>query len=188
MSDRANRLFLFLVGVVLAGAGAAGLAAGRGDLDLDQPGQIYSRAREAVADTPQVWVPTLVVVSLVLVVAGLWLVRRELIVRASAPLPTIVLAREPLGRTELKPSAVEGALEEDLGSIGGVTRSRVRLVSFSGAPTVAVRLTLADSADLAGIRAEADAACDRLRHALGADEIRADVRLRLTSRGATRVQ
>lgn len=188
MSDRANRLLLFVVGVVLIGAGAAGLAARNGNLHVDQPRQIYFRAKDAVTDAPQLWVPVFLVVSLLLVVTGLWLMRRELIVRPGPSLPTVVLARDPTGRTEVKPAAIEDALEDDLERIGGVTRSRVRLIAFSDTPEVLVRLTATHSADLARIRAEAAGAYGRLTQALGVSDIRADLRLRLTSRGATRVR
>ena len=189
--DRLDRLVLATIGVVLAAAGAYGLARGGGLLGgrrADDP-VLGSGLRRFVADHALAFWAAVAVLGLVL---G-WLGWRWL--RAQFPASKAVTALDldgdgdEAGSTVLSSGAVTAALSEHVSSYDHVRWARARVLAGRPRPQVELRVGVSDDVDVGHFAdfVEARVLAD-LRQALEVDEVDAHVELRLTGPPARTVR
>ncbi|HSP02656.1 MAG TPA: hypothetical protein VLR27_04100 [Acidimicrobiales bacterium] len=189
MIDGLNRFLLLVLGLLLAAAGALGLAAGEGTFDdLDSPATVYGDVRAEVVADPDLWYAVALGVSgLVLVLALVWLFR-QLASRPSGPhLSTTVVAAGRRGRTTLEPVAVAKAMAHDLETVDGVRSAAVRIRSLGQEPTMRVRLTVDRDADPDRLLEDVEPALQRGAQSLDAQDVEARIRLDFAGRDESRV-
>ncbi|MGY1716866.1 alkaline shock response membrane anchor protein AmaP [Geodermatophilus sp. SYSU D01106] len=138
---RANRLVLALVGLLLAGAGGAALAAGLGVFGggvADRPVLDGSVSRFAEAHG-WYWPVVAVGAGLVALLSLWWLLAQARSDRVSA----LPLSRDPRrGHTDLDAAALTGAVEDEVEGYRGVARARAVLSGAVTAPALALTVTL----------------------------------------------
>ncbi|MGH9022985.1 MAG: hypothetical protein ACRDV9_07780, partial [Acidimicrobiia bacterium] len=177
MIDRANRLSLMIFGLVVAVAGAAGLAARAGS--LDEPGASYVRVRDGVADRPVLLLAILVIALLIARLGGRVVLAELGMRQASSPDPYVITG--PRGATRIAPRAIEHALEAELRRHPSIRGTRARVISVGQDTAVALSLTVARGVDLEQASSETRAACDRLCDALGARSVAGELEVDLVS-------
>ncbi|MCO8128344.1 alkaline shock response membrane anchor protein AmaP [Acidimicrobiia bacterium EGI L10123] len=189
MIDGFNRFLLLLLGLVLAGAGALGLAAGEGAFDdLDSPATLYDDARAEVVADPDLWYAVVLGVSgLVLAFALLWLFKQFASRPGGPHLSTVTVAADRRGRTTLEPVAVAQAMENDLETVDGVRSARVRIRSMGQEPAMRVRLTVDRAADPDRVLGDAEHALQRGAQSLSASDVAARIRIDFAGRDESRV-
>lgn len=160
--DRFNRIALFVVGVLLLGAGAAGLLA-----HTDALG--WSATEQPVAGDfvnrylANGWVrPAVVVAALILLLLALrWLLA---VLLSSDRLRTLVLRtdRQTDEHTTLAATALEGAVRDQIERYRGVSSAKVRLTGKPENPTMAVAVDTGTQGDIGAL-------CERIEHGALAD-------------------
>ena len=189
MIDGLNRFLLLVLGLVLAGAGAFGLAAGEGVFDdLDSPATVYGDVRdEAVAD-PDLWYAVVLGVSgIVLVLALLWLFRQFASRPGGPHLSTVVVSAGRRGRTTLEPVAVAKAMAHDLETVDGVRTASVRIRSMGQEPAMRMRLTVDRAADPDRVLEDVEPVLQRGAQSLGTSDVDARIRIDFAGRDESRV-
>ncbi|MGX5657710.1 alkaline shock response membrane anchor protein AmaP [Geodermatophilus nigrescens] len=138
---RANRLVLALIGLLLAGAGGAALAAGLGAFGggvADRPVLDGSVPRFAGAHG-WYWPVVAVGAGLVALLCLWWLLAQARSDRVSA----LPLSRDPRrGHTDLDAAALTGAVEDEVEGYRGVARARAVLSGAATAPALTLTVTL----------------------------------------------
>lgn len=182
--DRLDRLVLTAVGLLLAGAGAYGLARGAGAFGDSAAGDplLLPSVRRFVADHQlPFWL-----VAAAVALAAAWLGYRWL--RAQFPSSRTVRhldfaadGQGEQGSTRLDSSAVTAALEDDVAGHGAVQWAKAKLLAGRPRPDVEVRVAVDDHADVPALgRWIEEEALGRLRQALEVDALTARVEVRFT--------
>ncbi len=176
-TDRVNRLALFIVGLVLSGAGAAGLALGTGRAGEGLAGErIPDTLVGLYPPTAPAWVPAIVALAaLLLAYLALRWIGAQL--RLPPAVRSIELEHEGRGRTEIRGSALEHAISADLERLPGATDARVRLLVDGSRPSLAIRLEFAERADVSELLRLAGKALPAAARLAGMQELEASVRL-----------
>jgi hypothetical protein len=180
--DTANRTVLALLGLLLLGGGAAGLAAGFGAFG-DPPSVLPEPARRFEDQQPWFWWAVAGGCLLVALLALRWLL---------AQLHTDRIGRLDLtrddreGRTVVHAGALTDAVEEEARSLRGVVGASARLVE-DRARTLTLAVELADHADVAEVRRGIeDRVVAHARQAVDDPELPVDVELRPGRRSGRR--
>jgi multidrug efflux pump subunit AcrB len=176
--DRANRLAGTLVAVALIVVGVLGLLRSYGvifsDAAMDDP-VLLRQVRDWVADNDAWFWWVAFLVALLLAYLGYRWLRVQLL--PSPSLGELTVASTDAGRTTLPARALSDAVTRQLEDDPEVTGARVRLVGSEGSPSLDVRASVADGADLEGVRARVeDDAVGRARQALERADLTASVR------------
>lgn len=189
MIDGLNRFVLLLLGLLLAAAGALGLAARAGTFDdADSPATIYGDVHDEVVADPGLWfIVVLGVSGLVLVLALVWL-SRQFTSRPGGPhLSTVVLEAGRRGRTTLEPVGLARAIAQDLETADGVRKAKVRIRSTGQEPAMWVRLTVDRTADPDELLERAEPAMQRAARSLEVPGVDARIRIDFAGRNESRV-
>jgi hypothetical protein len=179
--DRVNRVVGTVVALVLVVVGGLGLLRSYGiifdDEAMDDP-VLLAQLRDWIADNDAWFWWAAFVVAIVLAVLGWRWLRVQLL--PSPSLNDLILARTETGRTTLPTRALAEAVTRELEDDPEVTGARVRVVGSERSPALDVRASVADGADLEGVRhrVESDAVA-RTREALERPDLTASVRYRL---------
>jgi hypothetical protein len=179
--DRVNRLVGTVVALVLVTVGGLGLLRSYGivfdDEAMDDP-VLLAQVRDWIADNDAWFWWAAFVVAIVLAVLGWRWLRVQLLPTPS--LNDLTMARTEAGRTTLPTRALTDAVTRELEDDPEVTGARVRVVGSERSPALDVRASVADGADLEGVRhrVESDAVA-RTRAALERPDLTASVRYRL---------
>ena len=179
--DRVNRIVGTVVGVALVVVGGLGLLRSYGivfdDEAMDDP-VLLAQLRDWIADNDAWFWWAAFVVAVVLAVLGWRWLRVQLL--PSPSLNDLTVARTEGGRTTLPTRALADAVTRELEDDPEVTGARVRVVGSERSPALDVRASVADGADLEGVRhrVESDAVA-RTRDALERPDLTASVRYRL---------
>ncbi len=179
--DRANRLVGTIVGVALVAAGAVGLLRSYGlvfsDEAMDDP-VLLQQVRDWVADNDWWFWWAAFLAALVLAYLGWRWLRVQLL--PSPSLGELTVASTDTGRTTLPSRALADAVTQQLEDDPEVTAARVRVVGNEREPTLDVRASVADGADLEAVRYRVEGeAVGRARTALERPDLTATVRYRL---------
>lgn len=186
-ADRRNRAGLLLLGVVLLGLGAYGLARGWGafgDRAASDP-LLVEEWRRFVARNENWFWPVAAGVSLLLALVGLRWLRAQL---AAAAAPRVELThRDDRGTTVVRPAGAAQALAEDIETYRGVTGATARVTGDPEAPEIDLRVEVTEGCNLPSLRARIeDEALARFQQALELDTVEAKVEFRLSAPSAAR--
>ena len=179
--DRANRLVGAVVALVLIAVGALGLLRSYGiffdDDAMDDP-VLLRQVRDFVADNDAwFWWAAFALALLLAYVGWRWL-RVQLL--PSPSLNELTVASTEAGRTTLPSRALADAVTQQLEEDPEVTGARVRMVGSERSPALDIRASVADGADLEGVRARVEGeAVGRARTAMERPDLAATVRYRL---------
>ena len=190
-ADKTNRTMLILLAVLLIAAGAAGLVAGFGVLGAGtRHGALTHNRIGAFIGRNGDWLwPVVALVALVIVYLALrWLFTLLTSTDRSGDLPVRSDGDGSIrGRTTLGSSAVTSAVTEEIGTYRGVQSARARIIGDAEDPTLAVGVTLEQTADLAGLRHRIETeALTHARQALDKPELPILLDLAITTKRATR--
>jgi multidrug efflux pump subunit AcrB len=179
--DRANRLVGTIVALVLIAAGGLGLLRSYGiifsDDAMDDP-VLLRQVRDFVADNDAWFWWAAFFVALLLAYLGWRWLRVQLL--PSPSLGELTVASTDAGKTTLPTRALADAVTQQLEDDPEVTGARVRVVGSEGSPELDIRASVADGADLDGVRSRVeDEAVRRAREALERPDLTARVRYRL---------
>lgn len=168
--DRFNRVVLLLIGLLLLGAGAAGVLAHTDALGWSVTEQPVAGdpVRRYLEGNSWVWPVAVVAALAVLALALRWLLA---VLLSSDRLRTLVLRtddRQADEHTTLAAAALTGAVRDQIERYRGVASAKVRLIGKPENPTMAVNVDT-------DIRSDIGALCERIergaladtRHALG---------------------
>lgn len=178
--DRLNATVLTLLGLLLVGAGAYGLARGYDALGARQAADpvLGDTVRDFVADNDDWFWPVAAAVSLVVA----WLGFRWLVAQVHAPgVSRLPMASDPdRGSTEVSAPGAAAALAGDIEEYAGVRAARARVVAGGAEPAVDVTVDVHDDADVPAVRTRIEEhALPRFASALEVSRLRARVHLRL---------
>ena len=179
--DRVNRVIGTVVALVLVGAGGLGLLRSYGivfdDEAMDDP-VLLRQVRDWIADNDAWFWWAAFVTALLLAYLGWRWLRVQLL--PSPSLDDLTVARTEGGRTTLPARALADAVTRELEDDPEVTGARVRVVGSERSPALDVRASVADGADLEGVRYRVESeAVARTRSALERPDLTANVRYRL---------
>lgn len=186
--DRLNRTILTLLGLLLLGAGAYGLARGYdafGERQAADP-VLGDTLRDFVGRNDDWFWPVAAAVSLLVA----WLGLRWLVAQVRAPtVSRLPVASDPeRGSTELSAPGAAAALAGDIEEYAGVRAARARVVADGAEPAVEVMVEVHDDADVAVVRTRIEEhALPRFASALEVAHLRARVHLRLAEPGGRTV-
>lgn len=180
---RANRVVLALVGLLMAAAGAAALAAAFGLFGSrfsDRP-VIDEPVTRFVDASPWFW-PAVAVAGGLLALLCLWWLLAQGRSDRVAELP---LARDPRrGHTDLDAAALTGAVEAEVEGYRGVTRARAGLSGASTAPLLSLTVTLDGRVGAGDLHTRiVDSALAHARQAVGRPDLPARIELVLPRGG-----
>lgn len=177
-TNAANRARLALLGLVLLLGGAAGLLVSFGVIGhtLRHRPVFGSRVHDLAAHD-WFWIIVAVAAAVVAVEALRWLLRQF----GSDRVGDVQVERDRThGTTVLSASAVTAAVAEEVQSYRGVAHATAQLRGSVHAPTLVLRATLDDTADLGAVRDQVTAgAVPHARQALDDPELPARVEFRL---------
>lgn len=166
--DRVNRGVLALLGLLLLGLGAAGLALSLGGFggDLADSPVVPDAVRAFAAETPWFWWAVAGVCLLVALLALRWL----LVQLRTSTVSRLDLTTDPRdGITTLHAGALTAAVEDAATAIRGVHRAGARLHDEHG-DRLHLAVDLTEHADIADVRAELETRLvPDLRRAAGTD-------------------
>jgi hypothetical protein len=187
-TDRLNRAGLSLLGLLLLGVGAYGLARGWGafgDRAASDALLLESWRRFVVRNGSWLW-PVGAAASLILALVGLRWLRAQL---AAATPPRIDLThRGDGGTTVVRPAGAAQALADDIETYRGVTSASARLTGDPEAPEVDLRVEVVDGCNLPSLRTRIEQeALARFQRALELEAVEANVEFRLTAPMGPRV-
>ena len=179
--DRANRLVGTIVALVLIAVGALGLLRSYGivfsDRAMDDP-VLLAQVRDFVADNDAWFWWAAFGAALVLAYVGWRWLRVQLL--PSPSVGELTVASTDTGRTALPSRALADAVTRQVEKDPEVTGARVRVVGSERAPALDIRASVADGADLEGVRSRVEGeAVGHARHALERGSLTAAVRYRL---------
>lgn len=180
--DTANRTLLALLGLLLLGGGAVGLAASFGAFG-DPPPVLPEPARRFEDQQPWFWWAVAGVCLLIALLALRWLLAQLHTDRVGR----LDLTRDDReGRTVVHAGALTEAVEEEAQSLRGVVGASARLVE-DRARTLTVAVELADYADVAEVRrALEDRVVAHARQAVDDPDLPVDIELRPGRRSRSR--
>ncbi|MCW2540126.1 MAG: hypothetical protein JWN95_1851 [Frankiales bacterium] len=175
-ADKTNRSLLIFLAILLTAAGALGLITGFGVFGSDLQHRPLTRNRVGAfigRDGDWLWPVVAVVVLLIALLALRWL----LLILTSTDRSGDLRIRSDSssgirGKTTLSSSAVTAALSSEIESYRGVHSANARLIGNPDDPTLAVDVTLQQSANLAGVRRRVETeAFTHVRQAIGSPEL-----------------
>ncbi|MGI5164595.1 alkaline shock response membrane anchor protein AmaP [Spirillospora sp. CA-253888] len=178
-ATKINRTGLVLVGLVLLGAGAFGVARGTNAWGRARAGEpvLAAETRRFASEQSWFW-PVMAAAAVALALLGVaWLLAQG----RSDKLPGISLDGDDAeGHTRVQGKAVTEALEAEIEDYPGVKSAHARLSGSPDRPKLRLNVAYDHRADLDSLRRNiSDRAIDRLGTALGQDTLPAVVRLRL---------
>ncbi|MGI5240152.1 alkaline shock response membrane anchor protein AmaP [Dactylosporangium sp. CA-139066] len=188
-ADRANRVALAVVGLVLLGLGCTGLLLGAGVFGGSAAHRTLvdnTVVRFAIAQRNWLWPVAAVIAVVVALLALRWL---HAVLFSTGRLAGIRVAGEPgAGRTTLISAALRDAVSGEIEQCHGVRSARTRVEGDPGAPRLAVTVHADRDADLAGLRHNIEQhALAHARHALDAPHLPIQLDLTTARRGGPRV-
>jgi hypothetical protein len=188
-ADRRNRAGLTLLGLILVGVGAYGLARGWGAFGDDaasEPLLVQSWRRFVGRNEGWFWLAA-AVGALVLAGLGVQWLRAQL--GAATPRRVDLTHRGDGGTTVIRPAGASQALAEDIEQYHGVTRASARLTGDGAAPEIDLRVEVEDTCRLPSLRARIEQeALARFQRALELDTIDANMEFRVTEPSGPRVR
>jgi hypothetical protein len=176
-ADTANRIVLFLLGLLMVAAAGLGLALSLGafgDWRATYP-VLPEEVRTFPEEKPWLWWAVAGIALLTAVLAVLWLVAQLRTHRVSR-LDRSTDARE--GHTTLHAGALTKAVEDEVGGIQGVTSASARVHDH---PRLALALTvdMTDTADIDTLRTQLEnTVVAHVREAVGDPELPVNIELR----------
>jgi len=184
-TNRANRLLLLLLGLILLAGGLAGLLTGLevfGSARADQP--VFNRELVDFVDRNAGWFwPLVAVVAVILGLLALW----WLLIQARGDrVSSLDLETDRShGRTRLAAGALTGALVDEIESYRGVARASGRLLGDGLAPRLSLRVALDGRVDAGDVlrRIESEALA-HARSALAAERLPTRLELVVPRRAA----
>ena len=180
--DTANRTVLTLLGLLLLGGGAVGLAASFGAFG-DPPPVLPGAARRFEDDQPWFWWALAGVCLLIALLALRWLLAQLHTDRISR---LDVTGDDREGRTVVHAGALTDAVEEEAKALRGVAGASARLLE-DRARKLTVAVELADYADVADVRRVLeDRVVAHARQAVDDPELPVDIELRPGRRSGSR--
>jgi hypothetical protein len=180
---RTNRIVLVLLGLVLAVAGAAGLAAGLGAFGrrLTHQPVLGPAATRFVARNGWFW-PVVAVAGGVLALLCLWWLLRQ--ARSNRVGEIRLVTDRRRGNTDLAARALTEAVETEVEGYRGVARASASLSGATTAPRLLLTVTLDGRVKPAEVHERVvGEAVSHVREALGRDDIPTRLDLRLTRGG-----
>jgi hypothetical protein len=179
-TDSINRFVLVLIGLLLAGIGAYGLARGAGVMGPDASGDVVVTAgiSDFVGRNSEWFWPLVAVAGLVLAYLG-W---RWLLAQFPAPqqVHSFDLASRGPGSTRIRAGSAARAWARDAGKMRAVSSSRAWFQQGPSGPRAEMRLTILDNGDLGAVRSHVEGeTLDRLRVSLDMRELPAHIIVRL---------
>lgn len=172
--DTANRAVLALLGLLLLGGGAVGLAAGSGAFG-DPPPVLPESARRFEDQQPWFWWALAGGCLLVALLALRWVLAQLHTDRVGR----LDLTRDDReGRTVVHAGALTDAVEAEVQGLRGVTGASARLLDRGGR-RLTLTVDLAEYADIAELRQTVeDRVLGHARQAIDDPDLRADIELR----------
>jgi hypothetical protein len=188
-ADRVNRMGLSLLGLLLLGAGAYGLARGWGafgDRAASESLLLESWRDFVVRNQDWFW-PAAAVVSLLAGLLGLRWLRAQL--AAARPERIDLTLRGDGGTTVVSTAGAARALAADIETYRDVSRASARLAGDPEAPEIDLWVEVADDCDVPALRVRIDEeALARFQQALEVDAVEANVEFRLTAPAPRRLR
>ena len=176
-ADTANRIVLFLLGLLLVVAGGLGLALSLGAFGNSRATSpvLPDEVRTFPDDHPWFWWAMAGIALLVALLALLWLVAQLRTHRVSR-LDRTTDARE--GYTKLHAGALTKAVEDEVGDITGVTRASAQIHDHHRL-AMALAVDMTDTADIDRLRGQLENnIVAHVREAVGDPEFPVDIELR----------
>lgn len=181
-ADRVNRRGLVLLGLILLGIGAYGMARSAGafgDRAASEP-LLVDSWRRFVADNEAWFWPVVAVASVVVALIGLRWLRAQL--AAGKPSALDLTSREEGGSTTVDAGGAASALAADVEQLGGVQRASARLRGDADGPEIDLRVDVDDDCDLPALRRTIDdAALTRFCQALELEPAAVNLEFRLSA-------
>ena len=188
-ADRLNRAGLSLLGLLLLGVGAYGLARGwgaLGDRAASDSLLVESWRRFVVRNGSWFW-PVAAVASLILALLGLRWLRAQL--AAATPQGVDLTHRGDGGTTVVRPAGAAQALADDVETYRGVTAASARVTGDPESPEIDLRVEVVEGCNLPSLRTRIEQeALARFQRALDLEAVEANVEFRLTAPGGPRVR
>ena len=177
-ANAANRSRLLLLGLVLLIGGLAGLAVSYGFLGKSlRHKPVFGTRVHDLAAHDWFWIIVAVAAVIVALLALEWLLRQFGSDRVG---DVQVESDRTHGRTVLSSSAVTSAVADEVSGYRGVDRASAHLRGSGRAPTLVLRATLDDAADIGAVRDQVVAgAVTHARRVLDDPELPARVEFRL---------
>jgi uncharacterized alkaline shock family protein YloU len=186
MSDRSNRIFLAVLGIVFVGLAATALAARWTWLSVKSPAEMFISASSSATSQPNAWGVGAFALALLLFGLGLGLLRRQLIFGRLPKAGSLTHTSEH-GRVSLMPAALEKAVRIRTESINGVHGAKVRAIKAGRTPKFLARVEVASNADLGHVAGELDKVSRLVTEDLQVDSVTLDVHLRVDDDPPSRV-
>lgn len=181
-ADRRNRAGLSLLGLLLLGVGAYGLARGWGafgDRAATEP-LLADEWRRVVARNARWFWPAAAVVSLLAALVGWRWLRAQLAART--PRRMDLTHRGDGGTTVVRPAGAARALADDIENYRGVTEVSARVTGEPEAPEIDLRVEVVDSCHLPSLRSRIEhEALARFQRALELEAVESNLEFRLTA-------
>lgn len=186
MIERVDRLLYGLVGLVMLGASALLLASVHGLAGIPDPDALIAAWSQWLSDLPRWWPSAAAAAALLLGVAGLFLVWRQIprSVRRRAGALRISSDR---GSTAVTPGAAAHLVEHAFGQLPDVIAVDGRLLDPRGTPRFAVRCDLRTGASVQEFRQHRASVETKLATLVHREAVKTSVRLRLDREPAPRV-
>ena len=181
-ADRRNRAGLLLLGLLLLGVGAYGLARGWGafgDRAATEPLLVDEWRRFVARNDVWFW-PAAAALSLLGSLLGLRWLRAQL--GAASPRRVDLTHRGDGGTTVVRPAGAAQALADDIETYRGVTQVSARVTGEPEAPEIDLRVEVVDSCHLPSLRSRIEEeALTRFQRALELESVESNVEFRLTA-------
>lgn len=182
-ADRRNRAGLLLIGLLLLGVGAYGLARGWGafgERAATEP-LLVDEWRRFVARNGLWFWPAAAVASLLAAVLGLRWLRAQL--AAGTPRQVDLTHRGDGGTTVVRPAGAARALADDIETYRGVTEVSARVTGEPEAPEIDLRVEVVDSCHIPSLRSRIEQeALAKFQQALELEAVESNLEFRLSAR------
>ena len=182
-ADRRNRAGLLLLGLLLLGVGAYGLARGWGafgDRAATEP-LLVDEWRRFVARNGLWFWPAAAGASLLAALLGLRWLRAQL--AAGTTRRVDLTHRGDAGTTVVRPAGAARALADDIETYRGVTEVSARVTGEPEAPEIDLRVEVVDSCHIPSLRSRIEQeALARFQQALELEAVESNLEFRLSAR------
>lgn len=182
--DAFNRGFLLVLGLALIVSGLAMLGTASGLMDavgldpLRPPGELLAQSRAAVSTWAWPLWTALLIGLVLLALLAFWLATRQLAPRRPRAPREVTLAHGERGETTVAPQRVAAMGERDLRAASSVLDDRMRFIEMGQLPLVDVDVQIAHRTPVEALLNDAEPVFRRLATTVGADDVRAVVRVR----------
>ncbi len=182
-ADRRNRAGLLLLGLLLLGVGAYGLARGWGafgDRAATEPVLVDVWRRFVARNGGWFW-PAAAVASLLAALLGWRWLRAQL--AAGTPRRVDLTHRGDGGTTVVRPAGAAQALADDIETYRGVTEVSARVTGEPEAPEIDLRVEVVDTCHIPSLRSRIEQeALARFQQALELEAVESNLEFRLSAR------